>query len=154
MAEQNAPAELTTPWGDILFNVDLGDGSMYLHGTVTGLDRMAPRRTPSRTRPQTHGKIWHDFLRDSRHPLFEGTLVVGPGSAWEQLVRRNEMEENLSLALDSIALEKEETGTYTFTPAGLTARSLVVRCDIPATFPGKLIKEYMFGLMAADPDFS
>ena len=57
----------------------------------------------------------------------------------------------LVAALDAIL---RADGTFTWTPPGQTAHSLTVRCDVPATFTGSYRKEFMFGLVAADPDIA
>jgi hypothetical protein len=45
-------------------------------------------------------------------------------------------------------------GTYIWSPTGVSSKSLTVRCDLPATYSGAMLKTYIFGLVAADPAFA
>jgi hypothetical protein len=140
VSEINAPATLTTPGGVILFN-DYS-GSAYYHFTdVQGLDQ-APLRISRDKKPQAPGAIVHKTLQDARTPTFAGTVVA------TSVAQRNTMTQALITALESI---ENADGTYVWTPTGLAAKTLTVRCDINVTYTGKLVKDFAFGLVAANP---
>ena len=54
----------------------------------------------------------------------------------------------LAAALDQIL---RADGTFAWTPPGQTEHSLTVRCDVPVSFTGSFQKQFIFGLVAADP---
>lgn len=69
------------------------------------------------------------------------------------LPQRNAMEEALIDALESIL---QADGTLSWTPAGLAARSLTVRHNVPLEFAPQenyMIMGFVFGLVSADPDW-
>jgi hypothetical protein len=143
MAELSAVYTLTTPGPDITFN---SGSDLYWLSEITGLD-MAPVRAPIDNSPQTDGGIVHDFFYGPRHVVFRGLLVPGTNTP----TNRNTMENNLISALESIL---RADGTLSWTPTGGSARSLTVRCDVPAQFSGGLSlspREFIFGMIAADP---
>lgn len=144
MAEFSAVHTLTTPGVDITFNS--GTDVYYITG-ITGLDG-APIRAPIDDSPQTDGGIIHDFFYGPRHFTIEGLLLPDGLS----VATRNTMEANLLSALDAIL---RADGTWAWTPTGQAARSLTVRCDVPAQFStwagNPMVKAFIFGLVAADP---
>jgi hypothetical protein len=158
MADIAAVYTLTTPGGTITFNNgDLKDGTdKYWIQNIQGLDG-PPLRTPIDNRPQTHGGLVHNFFKGPRHVVFEGVLVtesVGFPSLGDACIQRqNEMEEDLIDALESIL---QADGTLGWTPLGLAARSLTVRHDVILEFSAieaYALKQFTFGLVAADPDW-
>lgn len=157
MADIGANYVLTAPGGTINFNTgQLKDGTdKYWIQTVTGLDG-APVRVVTDKVPFGDGGIPHTFWLDARHPVFEGVIVpetVGfPIKGPECVERQNEMEDALRAALDS--MYGTATGTLTWTPSGLGARSLTVKTEIPlecAAIEEYAVKQFTFGLYAADP---
>jgi hypothetical protein len=92
------------------------------------------------------------MYRDGRHPVWEGQILVAPDTAWNQVVQRNTMGQDLEDALESIAQERDIVGTYSWTPSGLGMKNLTVRNDIAINFTGKLVKSFVFGLVAANPE--
>lgn len=150
MAEFSAPATLVTPAGTISFNT--GSGDEYRITNAEGLD-MAPIRTTVDDAPQTDGGLIHAQFFGPRHITIEGQLRVRTQITTPALIgARNNMEDALVSALTSII---RTDGTFSFTRQGAATRSVVVRCDVAASFSGTgLIKDYMFGLVAANPYFS
>ncbi len=145
MAEFSAVYTLTTPGPDITFNS--GTDVYYLQN-IQGLDGPAIR-APIDSRPQTHGGLVHPFLYGPRHMSIEGVLHVTSATTEAGYVgARNTMETNLLAALASII---RADGTLTWTPTGGTAKSLIVRHDVPCQFNGAWQKAFIFGLVAADP---
>lgn len=158
MADLSAIYTLTTPGGVIIFNDgELRDGQdKYWLSNIQGLDG-SNIRAPIDNVPFGDGGIVHDFWKGPRHVLIEGTFVhesVGfPGSGNACRQKRNEMEETLRAALESIL---RDDGTLAWTPLGLAARSLTVRHDVTFEAPeteNYTLKTFTFGLVAADPEF-
>lgn len=158
MADNAAVYTLTTPSTDITFNDgDLRDGTdKYWIQIIHGLEG-APLRTPIDNSPQSDGGMVHPFFRGPRPVVIEGVFVTesvgfpGGGDACNQL--QNEMEDDLLDALEAIVAAD---GTLAWTPAGLGARSLTVRCNQPLeTTPGEnyAIRNFVFGLIASNPDW-
>jgi hypothetical protein len=143
MQWNDATLLLTTGAGLILFNQELGDTYVNDPQQCSGLDQ-APIRSNVDQRPQTHGGIIHPSFYDARHITLTGTLLVRNGtSEAAQIAGRQLLEDNLIVALDSIL---NTDGTLSW-----SGRSLTVRCDIPVTYTGAFLKNYQFGLVAADP---
>ena len=157
MADISVPYTLSTPGGTILFNdsgIDqfnmLGGPDEYYITDAPGLDG-APLRTPVDNRPQTHGGLVHPFFKGPRRITFEGALMIRSTRIQNSIrIIRNQMEEALIDALESI---EDTDGTLAWTPAGLSARLLVVRNEIPVEFRGIELKTFTFGLIAANPDW-
>lgn len=152
MAEFGAPATLSTPSGSINFN-DWGagpNGTIWLIQNVEGLDGV-PLRTPMDPASGTDGALLFPFLGDARHITVSGIMIPAIGSAWDQIVERNTMEQSLRTKAYSI---KGANGTWSWTPSGMGTYSLTVRCDVQPTFPGEgIIKQFVFGLVAASPNY-
>ena len=126
---------------------------MYWISGIEGLDGSSIR-APIDNAPQAHGGIVHGFWKGPRHITFEGSILI-QSVAWggSCLVERNAMEEDLIDALEACL---QADGTLTWTPAGLSARSLTVRHDVPLQFTPQenyMIMGFVFGLVAADPDW-
>lgn len=147
MAEHSAPASLLTPFGTISFNT--GSGDEYRITNIEGLDG-APIRTTVDDRPQADGGLIHAQFFGPRHITIEGQLRVRSQTTTPNLIAaRNAMEDALISALASII---RADGTFSFTRTGASARSLMVRNDVTVTFSGNgIIKDFMFGLVAANP---
>ncbi len=140
MAEWSCPHSLVTPAGTITFNAT---GSTYLHDPLVcvGLDGK-PLRIEQDNASLSEGGLLHTTRGGPRHLTIAGTLTTTDPAA------RNALEFALLAACESI---ENANGTYTWTPSGYSAKSLVVRCDLLPTFPGANLKKYIFGLVAANP---
>lgn len=147
MAQANATYTLTTPGGTITLN---GTGDRYFIDSVEGLDG-APIRAPIDNRPLTDGGLVHDFFLGPRLITFEGTIIIDSQTTESgYLSQRNTMEANLLTALNSIL---RANGTLAWTPQGQSARSLTVRNNVELRVAGKWLKTFIFGLVAADPNW-
>lgn len=158
MADISATYTLATPGGTITLNSgDLKDGTdKYWLSNIQGLDGTSIR-APIDNVPYGDGGIVHDFWKGPRHVVFEGTLVtesVGFPSVGDDCITvQNAMEAALITALESTL---RADGTLTWTPLGQGARSLTVRHDVTLEFSAAenyAIKNFTFGLVAADPAF-
>lgn len=140
--------------GSITFNSDIEvagvPGCMYLIENVTGEDGTV-LRVPIDQRPRTDGAIKYDSLKDARHITVDGWLITGRASQLAQLTARNTMEDNLDTELAAIY---NSEGTWTVNRTGMAARSLAVYCDVPVSFPDRVPKKFVFGLVAVDPDWT
>lgn len=155
MADEAAVYTLTAPGGTIVFNN--GDlhtlDDVYWIQDIQGLDG-APIRAPIDNAPQAHGGILHNFWKGPRHVTINGVILVQSiplGGACLSI--RNDMEEDLRAALDSLL---QADGTLAWTPTAMSARSLTVRYDVPVDFtPAEnyAIKAFTFGLVSANPDW-
>lgn len=156
MADLSCVYELVTPSGTILFNDgDLRtNDDLYWISEIEGLDG-ATIRAQVDNAPQTHGGIVHTFWKGPRQITMQGAIVIQSvpfGAAC--LTVRNEMEDDLRVALDSIL---QDDGTLTWTPEGQSERSLLVRHNIRLDFTpqeGYVIMGFTFGLISADSDWS
>lgn len=149
--EYGASATLTTPGGTLTFNAATGDTLWLDPSQSSGLDQ-APLRTPIDKKPGAPGGIVFPFLRDARHVTLGGELFIrSSGTETGYVTARNALEQTIRAALESI---EDADGTFAITPTGLSTMSLTVRCDVPVTFAGLLVKTFLFGLVAADPDFA
>lgn len=146
---------LTGPGGTIIFNngalKTLTD--LYYITNITGLDG-PPLRTPISNRPVTDGGIVHTFYKGPRHIVIEGIILVQSvltGNAIQ--AQRNIMEEDLMDCLDGIY---QADGTLSWTPSGLSAKSLTVRQEVPVAYTYDndfFVKTFSFGLVSEEPDF-
>ena len=144
--QYSAPATLITPSGTVLFNQTYGNGDFFFVTSIDGLDG-EPSRAPVDEKAQTDGGILHDFYAGARHITVVGLVLPGNGT----VAQRNVMERTLRLACRSLKLNGDE-GTWEWLPDGDSTRSLVVKCDVQPTFPGDgVVKQLIFGLVAADP---
>lgn len=136
---------LTTPGLDITFNS--GTDRYELDPTqCSGLDVSPDLRVPVFDAPQDHGGIVFPGKKKARHIVLAGTLLPASNDNDD----RNVMAENLGLALEEIL---EADGTLSWTPTGLSARSLTVRYEIPLRTNGAWVKTFQFGLVAANPSW-
>ncbi|GIV03622.1 MAG: hypothetical protein KatS3mg015_2452 [Fimbriimonadales bacterium] len=152
MADIAAVYTLTTPGGTIVFNDgDLRDGTDKYW--LTSVEDALTIRTPIDNVPFGDGGIVHDFRKGPRHMVFEGVLIIETVSLSNCRQRRNEMENALTVALESIL---KANGTLTWTPLGLATRSLTVRNDVPVVFTpieNYVLSQFTFGLVAANPNW-
>lgn len=139
--EYTAPATLVTPGPDITFN---GGDYQLDPDRCSGLDQ-APLRTVIDPKPQTDGGLIHANLRDVRRITLGGVFGTTDASA------RNTLEASLLAALEAI---EEADGTLTITPTGQSAKVLTVRCEIPLSTSGYVLKGFLFGLVAVNPNFA
>lgn len=140
--EYNAPATLTTPWGALSFNAATKPTYYADASKCAGLD-MAPVRATVEDKPTSDGGIVHNAYLGARHITLGGALVC------DTLTDRQTLEDNLNAALTSIL---RADGSLVWHPADGSTRTITtVRCEIPASFDGYLQKNYLFGLVAADP---
>lgn len=146
---------LATPGGNITFN----DGStdQFYIGNILGLAGTT-LRTPQDDVPYGHGGIGHNFWRGARHITIEGSLLILSVPCGNQMNEiRNEMEDDLLTALESIGALTTDTGTLDWTPQGLSARQLTVRYEVPLECPHDqnfLLRNFTFGLVAENPDWT
>lgn len=138
----SAPGTLVTPAHTIAFNADTGDAYMHDSDKCSGI-AIPVARAAIDDRPQTHGAIVHPALLGGRRVTLGGDILPRAGG----FPSRNAMMVTLGEALVSILAAD---GTYSFTLDGATY-TFTVRCEITASFTGKAIKSYLFGLVAADP---
>lgn len=155
MADLSCTYTLTTPVDTIVFN----DGDLhtlddlYWISDIQGLDGSTIRAQIDNA-PQAHGGIVHTFWKAPRHIVIEGAILIQSvplGAAC--LPERNAMEAALLYSLDSII---QADGTLAWTPAGLPARTLTVRHDVPLDYsPAEnyALMGFTFGLVSADPDW-
>lgn len=142
--EYSAPATLVTLGPDIVFNATSGDTYHLDAERCSGLDQ-APLRTVIDPSPQGAGGLIHANLRDVRRVTLGGVFSSTDPAT------RNAQEQTLRQALEAI---ETADGTFTITPTGLTAMSLTVRCEIALSTSGYLLKNFVFGLVAVNPNFS
>lgn len=155
MADLTVAYTLATPGGTVIFN----DGALhtlddlYWIQTIQGLDG-APIRAPVDFVPFGNGGLAHTFWKGPRRITFDGVIFIQSvpigGACQEEL---NGMEETLRAALESILAA---TGTLSWTPLGLGARSLTVKCEVTPDFPpieNYALRQFTFGLIAPTPDW-
>lgn len=155
MADLSAIYTLTTPGGTVVFNNgDLHTTTdLYWITEIQGLDG-APIRATIDPAPQAHGGLVHDAWKGPRHVTMEGVILIQSvplGSPC--LTERNEMEDDLRVALESIL---QADGTLAWTPEGQAARSLTVRSEIALEYTPQenyAVMGFTFGLVSANPDF-
>lgn len=145
---------LVTPAGTIVFND--GSADQYYIGGIQGLVG-APVRAPQDDIPYGHGGLWYNWWEGARHLVFDGIFLI-LSARWgdPNIVIRNQMEEDLRVALRSISALETDVGTLAWTPQGQSARQLIVRCEVAPDCPDDstyLVRQFHFGLMAADPDW-
>ena len=155
MADVGAIHTLSTPGGTIIFNN--GDlhtlTDLYWIQEIDGLDG-APRRAPVDPRPLTHGGLVHPFWKGPREFIVEGVILIQSNPVGDACrTARNSMEAALITALDSILAAN---GTWSWTPIGLSGRSLTVRNQDKVDFKHQedyALLGFTFGLIAANPDW-
>ena len=94
----------------------------------------------------------HDFYGSARHITVSGLLLPNvQQSMVAQITERNQMEAEARVKLK--AMMAPNIGSWSWTPTGTGGYSLNVYCDVLPTFPGGGIKEFIFGLVAGEPDY-
>lgn len=156
MADVACPYTLATLSGGTIFFNDGSADQFYIQG-ITGLGT-APVRAPIDDVPYGDGSIGHNFWKGGRHITFEGVfLVTSVDCGAVQVGIWNDMEEALRVALESIAALTTDIGSLVWTPTGaLATNTLVVRHDVPLECPPDqnfTVRNFTFGLFAADPDW-
>jgi len=156
MADLSCVYALTTPAGTIRFN----DGDLhtlddlYWIADINGLDGSTIRAQVDNA-PQNHGGHVHTFWKGPRHITFEGAIVIqSVPLGGNCLQERNVLEENLRIALESIL---QVNGTLSWTPTGLSSRSLTVRHDVQLDYSQQAdyaIMGFVFGLVSASADWA
>lgn len=156
MADLSCVYELSTPGGTIRFNDgDLNTtDDLYWIAQIEGLDGPILRAQIDNA-PQAHGGLVHTFWKGPRHVTMEGSILI-QSVPWggSCLNERNEMEDDLRVALESII---QADGTLAWTPLGQSARSLTVRHDVQLQYTPQenyMIMAFVFGLVSADADWS
>lgn len=150
MAEWSVTHTLTTPGPDITFtNTGTGDEYIIDPAQSRGLDG-APRRKPVDDVPGGDGGIVFAGRKKARPIFVLGLLMCRTGTA----TARNTMEANLYDALEAI---DAADGTWQWTPAGQSSRTLTVQQEIAVEFQSvanfPMLKTFSFGLIAANPDW-
>lgn len=144
---------LDTPAGTIDFNDHTQDDQIYIVH-ISGLV-MPALRTPVDNVPFGDGGLVHDFWEGPRHMGFDGLFLITSTQRMNDVVEiRNGFEEDLQDALTSIL---RADGTLTWTPQGLSTRTLTVRCDVPLDTDHDAnwtVATFAFGLVAANPDWT
>lgn len=144
---------LVTPAGTVVFNDGSAD-QFYIGEIPSGLAG-APIRAPMDDLPYGDGGLSYNFWKGARHPLLEGVfLILSTRNMNGILTIRNQMEDDLRVALESISEADTATGTLTWRPLGLTQRALTVRNDVPLECvhdQNYLLRTFSFGLVADDP---
>lgn len=154
MADVGVAYTLDTPSVDIVFNLftDPFEGQDQFYITeIRGLGSPAIR-TPIDSVPLGDGALVHDFWLGPRHIGIEGTILVMSTTIMNDIVEiRNEMESDLSTALESIL---RADGTLSFTPQGGSLTSYTVRYEVPVEYTHSnnyISLDFSFGLIAGDP---
>lgn len=139
------PLNLSNGATSVDFNASDADGFCCTAET-TGLDQ-APIRATVEDRAQTHGGIVHDAKKGPRRITIVAQYLMNTTSIDD----RDDAIEELIALLDSL-LDTDGTLTQT-TPGG--DRTLTVRAEINlVSSGGPQAKQVLFGLVAADPDWS
>ena len=151
MADVGVPYVLYTGGGNVSFNDGSAD-QIYIN-EIHGLAG-PPVRAPIDPVPYGDGGIVHDFWKGPRHIIVDGIFLITSTRIQNSIVViRNEFEEDLRLALESIFAAD---GTFVWTPQGQAERTLIVRHDVQLECihdQNYLLSTFSFGLVAADPDW-
>lgn len=156
MPDIACPYVLTTPAGTITFN-DGSANQFYITNIPVGLAG-APIRAPIDPLAYADGSKSYNFWKGGRHIVVEGMfLVTSVAPCPDSVPIWNEMEEELRVALESIAGDEADTASLVWTPAGLTQRTLIVRNDVELECQpdqNYLVRTFTFGLFADEPDWT
>ena len=142
-----------TPGGTITFNSGAAD--QYLLNAIPGLGGTTARVVIDKV-PYGDGGIYHPAWKDTRHFQPSGSLLIQSTRVQNEIVEiRNTMEAALLAAYESIL---NANGTWSWTPQGLSSRTLTVRRDAqPCEFEhvdNFQIVDFSFGLVAVSPDWT
>lgn len=130
---------LTTGGGTISFNDASSDEYFLDPEQCSGLDG-APLRVTVEDAPQDDGGIVFPAFKGPRHVVLSGYLHT------TTLANRTTMTTNLLTALESIL---GTDGTLSW-----DGNDLLVRYEVPLATQGTVLKRFIFGLVAADPDWT
>ena len=158
MADVGVQYVLVTPGGTITFNqttVPFAGQDQYYITEIRGLGSPA-LRTPFDPVPLGDGALIHTFWKGARHIGIEGTMLVqSTGIEDDIVVIRNQMEADLSTALESILAAD---GTLTYTPQGQpTAQFFTVNYEIGCEYThtnNYHSLDFAFGLISGSPDWT
>lgn len=147
MSEFSARYDLVTPAGTVEFNrFDLA--ARLQLSRVDGLDA-ATLRTTSTPLVARDGELVQDAYSRGRYPVLAGQVVAAGASEAAVLTSRQTLIDSLLTALASI---RRADGTLKWTPSsGAPARQLTVRAWESPQIGGGFLKEFQFGLVAANP---
>ena len=152
MADVGVQYMLTTSGGTVNFNDGSAD-QLYITKPF-GLDG-SPIRAPIDDVPFGHGGIVHPAWKGPRFIVIDGVMLITSTRQGNAIVEiRNDFEEVLRLALESILAPVE--GTLAWTPQGQSARSLDVNYNVQIDFDHEQnyqLETFHFGLVAANPDW-
>lgn len=155
MADVGVQYTLSTPGGTIDFN-DGSEDQFYI-SEIQGLGG-APVRAPMDDVPFGDGGLLYNFWKGPRHILIDGVLLI-QSVFWGDpvIVIRNDMEEDLRIALESISALEGDTGTLSWTPQGQSLRAMTVRCDLAVDFghsDNYQLETFHFGLVSPNADWA
>jgi hypothetical protein len=149
--EWSCPWELQTTAGTVEFNTGTGDDFVLDPEQCSG--DMPEVRTVVDPAPRTHGAVVHPGLFGQWPIVLAGVMHCRTGTA----AARNAMEADLDAALRAIV---EVAGTLEQTPSGGSARSISVQLQIKLGTsawngsPGGWLKQFVFGLVSGDHEWS
>jgi hypothetical protein len=152
VADVGVSYTLTTPGGTVVFN----DGATDQHyiTEIRGLGAPA-LRTPMDNVPLGDGGLIHDFWKGPRHIGVEGIFLIQSTRIQDDIVViRNDMEEELTVALESIL---RADGTFAYAPQGEGTRTYTVNYEVGVEFThtdNYLTLAWTFGLVAGEPDWA
>lgn len=132
---------LTTPGGTITFNDGSGDDYWLYPSQCSGMDGAPIRRTVDDA-PQGHGGVVFPGWKGARHIVMGGVIKT------ETLANRQPMIDDLRDAIDSM-LEDGDDGTLAWDSFSLTVVS-----EVPVATTREILKQFVFGLVAPNPDWS
>jgi len=140
---------LSTPAGTITFNSGLAD-QYFITDIPQGLSG-APISAPIDPVAYGTGSRSYNWWQRGRHILIEGNFFVTsqPLCSPEIVAAWNVMEEDLRAKLASCAGLDSAVATLTWTPSGLSQRTLEVRNDVELECPpdqNYLVRTFHFGL--------
>src|SRR5262249_21343071 len=118
MADVGVGYRLTTPAGTIGFT--LGAPAVDLRYISGSQGRaQAPVRAPMDDVPFGDGGLWYNFWKGPRHMIFDGVFLI-QSVFWGDpvIIIRNQMEEDMRVALESIASGIADTGSLEWKPQG------------------------------------
>ncbi len=150
MPDVSCVYSLATPGGTITFNAGTAD-QFYIGEIPSGLAG-APISAPSDPVPYGVGSTSYNWWQRGRQIQVEGIFLITSTRVMNGILTiRNSMEETLRAALSSCAALDTATATLSWTPLGQSARSLVVRNNVPLECvhdQGYLVRTFSFGLFS------
>lgn len=152
MAERSSQRHLSTSAGTITFNTRLA--AEYFIKSIDGEDGI-PVRAPFDNVPHGDGGIPHDFWDEPRHITVKGVITLDPLlTAVQQVTQRNQMEDTL-IAVCRGARRVSDTGMWQRERTGMSDQQVSVQVDFQPVFTEEPDgKNFTFGMVAADPDWT